>query len=96
MNNNTTHPKGTASVAFVIGAIAGGVAALLLAPQTGKELRTKIRNGAGEAKDRVRTKSETVTGAVKGALAEARTTYKDEMEKRRPLDPEQVARRTGA
>ncbi len=94
--NNNTHPRGSASIAFVIGAIAGGVAALLLAPQTGSELRQRIRTGAGDVKDRVRGKSESVTGAVKGALAEAKSTYKDEMEKRRPLDPEQVARRTGA
>lgn len=94
--NNNNYPRGSASLAFVIGAIAGGVAALLLAPQTGSELRGRIRSGAGDVKERVRGKSESVTGAVKGALAEAKTTYRDEMDKRRPLDPEQVARRTGA
>jgi len=93
MNNNNTHPKGTASVAFMIGAIAGGVAALLLAPQSGKQLRGRLRDGAGGIKDGAREKA----SAVKGALVEAKHTYKDELEKRRPLDnTEQVARRTGA
>jgi gas vesicle protein len=90
------HTRNTASVAFVIGALAGGVAALLLAPESGKDLRRRLRNGAGELKDRAREKSESVTGAVKGAIAEAKHTYKDEIEKRRQPDTEQVARRTGA
>lgn len=40
--------RGSAAVAFVVGAVAGGVAALLLAPQSGTQLRRRIKNGAGE------------------------------------------------
>lgn len=94
--NNNNNTRNRAPVAFMIGAIAGGVAALLLAPQTGRQLRTRIRNGAGELKETAREKTQSVTGAVKGAVAEAKHTYRDEVEKRRGIDTETVARRTGA
>jgi gas vesicle protein len=94
MNNGNI--KNSASVAFVIGALAGGVAALLLAPESGKDLRRRLRSGAGEIKDRAREKSGSVTGAVKSAITEAKHTYKDEIEKRRQPETEQLARRTGA
>lgn len=38
---------------FLVGAVAGGVAALLFAPAAGKETRQKIADGLGKAKDRV-------------------------------------------
>lgn len=38
---------------FLVGAVAGGVAALLFAPASGKETRQKIADGLGKAKDRV-------------------------------------------
>jgi gas vesicle protein len=95
--NNNNHNTRSNSFAFVIGALAGGVAALLLAPQTGAELRGRIRSRAGELKRTTRDKTQSVTGAVKGALSEAKHTYRDELEKRRPAETaENVARRTGA
>jgi gas vesicle protein len=94
MNNNNS--KNYSSVAFVIGALAGGVAALLLAPQSGAELRGRIRTRAGELKQTTRDKTQSVTGAVKGALSEAKHTYRDELDKRRSVETENVARRTGA
>lgn len=92
--------KSTSATAFVIGALAGGVAALLLAPESGSQLRRRIRNGAesagGRLRNNAREKLESVTGTVKGAISEAKGTYKDEMERRR-LDPsESIARKTGA
>jgi gas vesicle protein len=94
---NNTNSKNHASIAFMIGALAGGVAALLLAPQTGAELRGRIRTRAGELKRTTRDKTQSVSGAVKGAISEAKHTYRDELDKRRPAEtPESVARRTGA
>jgi gas vesicle protein len=95
MNNNNTKNYHS-SVAFMIGALAGGVAALLLAPQTGAELRGRIRTRAGELKDTTRDKTHSVTGAVRGAISEAKHTYRDELDKRRPVETDNVARRTGA
>ena len=40
--------KGSHVAAFLIGAIAGGVAALLYAPQSGKKTRKQIREYVGE------------------------------------------------
>ena len=46
---------GTIIVAFVLGAVAGAAAALLVAPATGDELRRKLseraREGAGKARE---------------------------------------------
>jgi gas vesicle protein len=96
-NNNNNSNARVSSVAFVIGALAGGVAALLLAPQTGAELRSRIRTRAGDIKRSTRDKTQSVTGAVKGAISEAKHTYRDELDKRRPAEAvENVARRTGA
>jgi gas vesicle protein len=103
MDNNNNSRNHSASMAFVIGAIAGGVAALLLAPESGKQLRTRIRSRATDVKDHaretvghLREKAESVTSTVKGAASEARHAYRDEADKRRQPDTEQVARRTGA
>jgi gas vesicle protein len=95
--------KGSATVAFMVGAVAGGVAALLWAPQTGAQLRRRIKDGADDLhakgerlKESTREKTEAITGTVKGAIAEARHTYKDELERRRQGDGESIARKTGA
>ncbi len=95
--------KGSATIAFMVGAVAGGVAALLWAPQTGARLRQRIKEGADDLhtkgerfKEATREKKEAITGTVKGVVAEARQTYKDELEKRRLVDSESIARKTGA
>lgn len=96
--------KGSATVAFVMGAVAGGVTALLLAPQSGVQLRRRLKNGADElhtARERLNEKLKKAareqTAAVTGAVAEAKNTYKDELERRRHLDgPDSIARKTGA
>lgn len=38
---------------FLVGAVAGGVAALLFAPSTGRETRQKIVDGLGHTRDKV-------------------------------------------
>jgi gas vesicle protein len=96
--------KGSATMAFVVGAVAGGVTALLLAPQSGEQLRRKIKKEAGELKtarakltDRLDKATRDRTGAIVGAVNEAKSTYKDELDRRRNLDSvEAVARKTGA
>jgi len=93
VNEYTKNTKKRIPVAFAVGALAGGVAALLLAPKTGKEVRTGIRNGAGRLKNRTRDRVGGVSGAVKSAVSEARHAYSDELGRRHS---EQIARRTGA
>jgi len=74
--------------AFLIGAAAGAVTALLLAPANGSETRRKIRKGIDDlssaAKDEARGMGETAernVGAIKEAAVEALSTYRREMEK---------------
>lgn len=94
--------RNSSTAAFVIGALAGGVAALLLAPQTGSQLRRRLRHDAenageqlGHLKETAREKIESVSGVIKGAGAEARGAYKDDMERRRETTGEAGVRRTG-
>jgi gas vesicle protein len=69
-NNNDT------VLAFFIGAVAGAVTALLLAPQSGQETRQALRRGAGDlqnrgaellgsAKDSVSRKAQEVTDSAR-------------------------------
>jgi gas vesicle protein len=56
-------------VSFLIGAAAGAVTALLLAPYTGQESREKIKDAARSARERV--------GKIPSAMREAGTAAKD-------------------
>jgi gas vesicle protein len=88
MENN--HKRGSATVAFLLGTMAGGITALLFAPKTGAQMRHGLKRGAHDLREKggllvhdVEEKAETVTGAMKGAVSEARNTYRDELDKRR-------------
>jgi gas vesicle protein len=85
-NNNGSSARGSVAVAFLIGAVAGGVAALLFAPQTGAQMRGRIRRGARDMRERGGQLAHDLTdqaGNIKGAVTEARTAYRDEIDKRR-------------
>ncbi len=93
--------KGTGTsttAAFVIGALAGGVAALLLTPTTGAQLRRKLRKNAetaGEQLGNLKDRVESVAGSMKSGGTESRGSYKDDMERRRHETGEAGVRRTG-
>jgi gas vesicle protein len=81
-------------VAFAVGAAAGGVAALLLAPDRGENTRRRIREEtdrlvkdaktkAGSTADEVRSTLSTQGKAVKEAVQTARETYRSELEQTR-------------
>lgn len=85
-NNNGSSARGSVAVAFLIGAVAGGVAALLLAPATGSQIRGRIKRGALDMRERGGNLAHDLqdqAGNMKGAVSEARTAYRDEMDKRR-------------
>ncbi len=68
---------------FIIGGLVGAAAALLMAPQSGEETRTLIRDKSIELKDRaVETAEEALTRAEK-ALDEARMRAEDAIEETR-------------
>lgn len=90
-------------VGFLVGAAAGGITALLLAPESGKSTRDRLRHGGeklvNEGKEMVtqaatafgdaaREKSHAVgeaarqqVSAVRGAVTEAKDTYRRELDK---------------
>jgi gas vesicle protein len=75
-----------AGIAFLLGAVAGGVTALLFAPKTGAEMRGRIKRGARDMQNRGEHLAHDVQDQadnIKGAVSEARTAYRDEMDKRR-------------
>lgn len=81
---------GSATVAFLLGAVAGGVAALLLAPQSGAETRNRLKRGARDLREkgadlthRGEERVQTVTGVIKDAVSDAKHSYRDEIEKQR-------------
>jgi gas vesicle protein len=88
-NNNGSkgsNARGSVAVAFLIGAVAGGIAGLLFAPKTGAQMRGQIKRGARDMRDRGGQLAHDVqdhAGNLKGAVTEARATYRDEMGKRR-------------
>jgi gas vesicle protein len=74
--------SGTVLAAFVIGALAGAVAALLYAPAAGEETRKKIaekaRQGRGKAEGAVRAGREFVDqhrDTIAGAIERGREAY---------------------
>ncbi len=91
----TPHAARRAGVpaAFLIGAVAGGLTALLLTPQTGAQLRRRFRNGADGFKEGAKGKLASATGVMKGAITETKHAYEEQAEGRRQ---DRVARRTGA
>ena len=56
-------------IGFVVGGVAGAVAALLLAPQSGEETRTLIKDKSIELRDQAAKQAETIS-AKAGEVAE--------------------------
>jgi gas vesicle protein len=58
-------PAGQVAAAFAIGAIAGGIAALLFTPLTGKKMQKKIANVTEDLFEKVEDKVEDVSATVR-------------------------------
>jgi len=79
MNRET----GNVLLGFLVGAVAGGVAALLFAPATGRETRLKIAEGLSSTRDKLNDEYEhakdyakTQRDALKEGLHEGKEAYK--------------------
>jgi gas vesicle protein len=64
-------------VGFVVGGVAGAVAALLLAPQSGEETRTLIRDKSIELRDKAAQQAEVVTSRANEVAEDARSRGKE-------------------
>lgn len=62
---------------FFVGALIGGATALLLAPQSGEETRTQIRDSAIELKDKAEATYADVLARVETATEELRKTTEE-------------------
>ncbi len=60
-------------IGFIMGGLTGAVAALLMAPQSGEETRTVIKERAIELRDRASESLEDAYARAESAAAEART-----------------------
>ncbi|HET7317673.1 MAG TPA: YtxH domain-containing protein [Nitrospirota bacterium] len=92
MKENLENEKrgGSILVPFLVGAFAGAIAALLLAPKAGKELRKDIKDFAANAKDNLASAIDTGKGyyegsvsAVKTAIDAGKSAYVEERDKHR-------------
>ena len=67
-------------IGFVVGGVAGAVAALLLAPQSGEETRTLIRDKSIELRDKAAQQAELVASKAGQVADQARARGKDFVE----------------
>jgi gas vesicle protein len=77
MANNRGCASGAVGLAFVTGGLLGAVAALLLAPQSGRKSREQLRGYARRAEDRVHDLADKATEGVEQALDKGRGFIKD-------------------
>lgn len=59
-------------VGFLVGAVAGGVTALLMAPQSGEETRTMIRDKSIELRDKASVTAEEAMHRAQAAAEDAK------------------------
>ena len=77
MADNRGCSLGTAGWAFVTGGLLGAVAALLLAPQSGRQSREQLRGYARRAEEEVHELAEKASEVVDEALDKGRDFIKD-------------------
>ncbi|MCJ7585490.1 MAG: YtxH domain-containing protein [Anaerolineales bacterium] len=62
-------------IGFVVGGLTGAVAALLLAPQSGEETRTLLKEKSIELRDKASQSAEEALARAEATAAEARANY---------------------
>jgi len=67
-------------IGFVVGGVAGAVAALLLAPQSGEETRTMIKDKSIELRDKAAQQAEVIASKAEEVAAEAKLRGKELVE----------------
>lgn len=81
MSNERGFSAGSVVLAFLLGGVVGAAAALLLAPQSGRETREKIGDLAGE----VSHKAQELATRLKSGVSEAIEVGKETIEEKKKL-----------
>ena len=69
--------SGSIFLSFLLGGIVGAAVALLLAPESGRETRHKIKEFAGDMKDKVRDYADDVRGKVTSTVEKSKDFYEE-------------------
>jgi gas vesicle protein len=77
MENDGGYSLRTVGLACVMGGLVGASVALLLAPQSGREVRKQLRGYARRAEQNLREKVETATEVLDQAVEKGREFIKD-------------------
>jgi gas vesicle protein len=67
-------------IGFVVGGVAGAVAALLLAPQSGEETRTLIKDKSIELRDKAAQQAEAIASKATEVAADAKSRGQEALE----------------
>jgi gas vesicle protein len=71
---------GSFLIGFVVGGVAGAVAALLLAPQSGEETRTLIKDKSIELRDQAALQAEAISAKAEKVAADVQVRGKEFVE----------------
>ena len=77
MREEDGYSTGSIFLSFLLGGVVGAAVALLLAPESGRETRHKIKEFAGDMKDKVRDYADDVTGKVTSTVEKGKGFYEE-------------------
>ena len=72
MNKSTMRSAGNLLIGFALGGLIGAVVALLMAPQTGDQVRAMLRDRSSELKDKAMSSIEDTRSRAESAISSAK------------------------
>ena len=72
MNKSTMRSAGNLLIGFALGGLIGAVVALLMAPQTGDQVRSMLRDRSSELKDKAMSSIEDTRSRAESAISSAK------------------------
>jgi gas vesicle protein len=77
MREECGYGTGSIFLSFLLGGIVGAAVALLLAPESGRDTRHKIKEFAGDMKDKVRDYTDNVKGKFTSTVEKGKDFYEE-------------------
>ena len=77
MREECGYSSGSMFLSFLLGGIVGAAVALLLAPESGRETRSKIKEFADDVKDKVKDYAGDVKGKVSSTIDKGKDLYEE-------------------